>query len=263
MRPTHIDVHSHIAFSEFEKDRGDVLARMREKNVWVITVGTDKKHSEEAIACAQNNLDVFATVGLHPNSVITETFDYDGYKRLAENKKVVGIGECGLDYYRTGKDTATRTKQQDVFKKHIELSLETNLPLMLHIRPTPKTIDAYDDALSILAVYGNKPRGNVHFFVGNTDIAKKFFDIGFTISFTGVITFTNAYDDVVRSAPLDMILTETDCPYAAPVPYRGTRNESVYVIEVVKRISELKDIPLEHTVETLVKNAARVFSFGF
>ena len=132
---------------------------------------------------------------------------------------------------------------------------------MLHIRNNPKdkTHDAYMDSLELLKKYA-KVRGDVHFFAGDWDIAKMFLDFGFTLSFTGVITFTHDYDEVIKNTPLDMIMSETDAPYVAPVPYRGKRNEPLYVREVVKKIAEIKNLTEEEVAKAIIENARRVFS---
>ncbi len=256
--PEYIDVHAHIAFPSFDADREAVLARMREKRVSAITVGTSEESSRAALALAQREPEVFATIGLHPSGVEKENFSYDAYRALAEEKKVVGIGECGLDYYPAGREKAVREKQHELFRKHIMLSCEVNKPLMLHIRPTKGSADAYEDALSILGEF-NGARGNVHFFVGDMAIAERFFARGFTVSFTGVITFAREYDRVVQHAPLEMVLSETDCPFVAPVPFRGQRSEPFHVQEVVKKIAELRSEELEIVSKTLCENARRVF----
>ncbi|MGH7249437.1 MAG: TatD family hydrolase, partial [Minisyncoccia bacterium] len=169
-----------------------------------------------------------------------------------------GIGECGLDYYRCTPDSIE--KQKVALLSQIELANEFNKPIMLHIRNNPedKTRNAYFDALEIIKEH-SKVRGDVHFFAGGIEEAKAFLDFGFTLSFTGVITFTHDYDEVVKNTPLDRIMTETDCPYVAPVPYRGKRNEPVYVREVVKRIAEIKNLSEEEVAQAIMVNAKRVF----
>ena len=167
-----------------------------------------------------------------------------------QNPKVVGIGECGLDYYRLDSDSIE--KQKEAFIAQIELANEFNKPLMLHIR------QAYQDALAILKEH-TKVKGNIHFFAGSLEEAKAFIELGFTLSFTGVITFTHDYDEVIKNIPLEMIMSETDAPYVAPVPYRGKRNEPVYVSEVVKRIAEIKNLPESEVAEAIISNARRVY----
>ncbi len=276
--PKYIDIHSHTNFKAFDEDRNAVITRALEHDTWVINVGTQVNTSRKAIEMA-NMYDegVYAIIGLHPihtgasyhdtkelgeeGKAFTsrgEIFDKDAYRELLKDPKVVGIGECGLDYYRCTEETIA--KQQQAFIDQIELANEFNKALMLHIRNNPedKSRNAYTDALALLKKHA-KVKGDVHFFAGTIDDAKAFIDFGFTISFTGVLTFTHDYDEVVKAIPLDMIMSETDSPYITPVPHRGKRNEPVYVKEVVKRIAEIKGLPENEVAEQLVKNAKRVF----
>lgn len=276
--PKYIDIHSHVNFKAFDEDRDAVIARALENDTWVINVGTQIDTSRAAVALADKYTEgVYAIIGLHPihtgasfhdekelgegGKEFTsrgENFDKDAYRELLKNPKVVGIGECGLDYYRM--DEESTEKQKKAFVAQIELANEFKKPLMLHIRNNPKdnSHDAYSDSLELLKQHA-KVKGDVHFFAGSTEVAKAFVDFGFTISFTGVLTFTHDYDEVVRQTPLDMIMSETDSPYITPVPYRGKRNEPLYVQEVVKKIADIKGLPLEEVAETLFQNAKRVF----
>ncbi|MDP3784640.1 MAG: TatD family hydrolase [bacterium] len=204
-----------------------------------------------------------------------EEFDYDFYKKLAEGPKVIAIGECGLDYAVFARERGERlqkrasaeafsegglpqeriAKQKEIFEKQIALSGEIKKPLMIHCRA------AFSDLIEILRASSFKLQvpGIVHFFSGTKEDAKKLMDLGFSFSFGGVLTFTHDYDEVVRYVELDRILLETDAPYVAPVPYRGKRNEPTYVIEVAKKISELKDISLEKVADITFQNAQRIF----
>ena len=281
-RPEYIDCHTHVNFAAFDEDREEVIAKTLENNTWMINVGTQKDTSQSAVELAnQHERGVYAIVGIHPihtgksfhdvdelgssggdtNGFNSrgEEFDSDFYKNLAQNEKVVGIGETGLDYFRLEK--GSREKQQEIFIKHIELANSVNKPLMLHIRPSREDTDSYRDALKILKEHAKVP-GDAHFFAGSVEDAKKFLDIGYLVSFTGVITFTSDYDEVIRYMPLESILSETDAPYVAPVPHRGKRNEPIFVQEVVKKIAEIKDLPLEKVKEQMVENAFRFFSFS-
>lgn len=273
MKPTYFDVHTHIQFEAFNLDREAVLERLRENKTWIINVGTQKETSRLAKELAESvPWGVYATVGLHPTHTGPsyhdtkefgkegedfvkrgEVFNPDVYKDLAESSKVVAIGECGLDYFRLPPES--KEIQKKVFIEQIHLANELGKPLMLHIR------DAYLDAYEIIKSEAKVP-GNVHFFVGSWEVAKKFLDLGFTLSFTGVITFAREYDVVVKNSPLSQILSETDAPYVAPVPYRGRRNEPVYVSEVVKKIAEIKGEGLEKVAEALVANTARLFGIN-
>ncbi len=273
----YIDIHSHTNFKAFEEDRGAVIRRALDAGVAVINVGTQIDTSRFAVEMANKYDGVYAIIGLHPihtgasyhdtkelgeeGKAFTsrgEVFNYEEYKKLIVDPKVVAIGECGLDYYRCTEETIAKQKQ--AFIEQINLANEFNKPLMLHIRNNPesKELNAYSDALEILKEHA-RVKGDVHFFAGSLEDAKGFVDFGFTLSFTGVVTFTHDYDEVVRQTPLDMIMSETDSPYITPIPYRGKRNEPVYVIEVVKKIAEIKGLSVEEVAKQLVLNAKRVF----
>jgi len=260
--PEYFDTHSHLHFKQFDEDRDAVLARMREKNVWTIAVGTSLETSKQAFVLASSEQGVVrgATIGIHPTTI--EKFDTNAFQELL-GEEVVAVGECGLDYFR-GSREELYPKQKENFKAQIEFAVQNDLPLMLHIRPTNKTEDAHEDAIEILKIfkkkYGEKVRGNTHFFTGSAEIAKQYLDIGFTIAFPGVITFAKETEEAVRNVPLEMILSETDAPYAAPEPHRGKRNEPVFVIDTVKKIAEIKGEDLEKVKKTLVDNAVRVFA---
>ncbi|MDP4020715.1 MAG: TatD family hydrolase [Candidatus Adlerbacteria bacterium] len=265
----YFDAHTHVQFAAFKDDADEVIKRAEEAGVGMNVVGTQYDTSAAAVALAERYENVWATIGLHPIHTSKsfhdakelgdggkeftsrgETFDISKYLELAQTKRVIAIGECGLDYYRL--DEATKKLQIENFVMQIELANRLGKPLMLHIR------QAYKDALEVLKAHA-KVKGDVHFFAGSWEEAKQFLDLGFTLSFTGVITFTHDYDEVVKNTPLDMILSETDAPYVAPVPYRGKRNEPTYVVEVVKKIAEIKGEEVEKVREQILLNSKRVF----
>jgi TatD DNase family protein len=288
-KPKYIDIHSHVQFKAFDADRDEVTKRALESGTIMINVGTQIDTSKAAVELT-NKYDegVYAIVGLHPihtgasyhdekelgegGKEFTsrgEILDKEAYRKLLKdpkaNKKIVGIGECGLDYYRMDADSVA--KQKEAFIAQIELANEFNKPLMLHIRNNQKKElitghegkpNAYMDALDLLKQYA-KVKGDVHFFAGNVEEAQAFLDFGFTLSFTGVITFTEDYNDVIKITPLDMIMTETDCPYVTPAPYRGARNEPMHVREVVKKIASVKNLTEEEVAKAVMRNAKRVF----
>lgn len=262
------DIHSHLHDKAFDEDRGKLLEEMLSYGVGTITVGTDLKESENAISLAEKYQHVYATVGLHPNDNQEEIFDEEKYEALARHQKVVAIGECGLDYFRLGENAdLDKLRQKEIFQKQIELAVKVNKPLMLHGRPSKNSMDAYEDMLDVLEEakkkYGDKLNGNAHFFAGDMEIAKRFLDIGFTISFSGVITFTKDYDDIVRYVPITMLHAETDSPYATPVPYRGKRNSPMYVQEVVAKIAVLRQESLEEVRKQLLENTKKMFRISF
>ncbi len=254
----YIDIHCHLNLEQFDLDYNDAITRAREKEVGMIVVGTNYQTSLKAIKIAEENPDIWATIGLHPTEIPCEQFDYDQYLKLAKNPKVVGIGECGFDYFRNGFES--KNLQQEVFEKQISIANEVKKPLMLHLRNGMNAGEnAYKDSIEVLKKH-SKVHGDAHFFVGNWDEGREFLDLGFRLSFTGVITFARNYDEVIKNAPMNMILSETDSPYVAPIPYRGERNEPVYVIEVVNAISRIRGQTIDNTANHLIDNAKNLFS---
>ncbi|MBY0294180.1 TatD family hydrolase [Patescibacteria group bacterium] len=259
----YFDAHTHVQFDAYDADREEVMSRAKEAEVGMNLVGTQLDTSRGAVELAEKHDEVWASVALHPGHTPEEKFDFDAYEKLALSPKTIAIGECGLDYYRLEQDT--KQVQQDVFLQHIELANKVNKPLMLHIRDGARQsgsdADAYLDALALLRTCA-KVQGDVHFFAGNWDIAKQFLELGFTLSFTGVLTFTHDYDEVVKNTPMDMLLTETDAPYITPVPYRGQRNEPLYIREVVKKMAELKGVSEEDMRAQILLNSQRIFGLN-
>ena len=257
MRLNHFDIHSHLESPKFDKDRDELISRMQDEGVFTITVGTDLENSKRAVRLANKYENVFASIGLHPNDNL-EDFREKDYIELVKNPKTVAIGECGLEFFRLGEDAEEEKRRQiDIFEKQIDFAVKYDKPLMIHVR------DAHLEVLNILdkkkKEYGRILRGNIHFFSGDVELAKKYIDLGFAISFTGVITFTNDYDEVVREIPLEYIMSETDAPFVAPKPHRGERNNPLYVKEVVKRIAEIKGLGEKEVEKVMVENAIKFF----
>ena len=279
-----IDTHAHLNFHDFKNDSTEVIKRALDENVWMINVGAERKTSERAVKMAEEYEEgVYSAVGLHPSHLVEqdvkyqengekveykskpEEFDYDFYLNLAKNKKVVGVGECGLDYFRNN-DENFKEKQKEIFIKHIKLAKEVNKPIIIHYRDArPPSLRsgvsgrAHDDLLEILRLEAKLPSGVMHFFTGTLEQAKKYIDLGFYISFSGVITFTNNYDEVIKNIPLEKILVETDCPYVAPVPHRGKRNEPAFVKHTAQKIADIRGISFEDVAEQTTKNARELF----
>jgi TatD DNase family protein len=257
-----VDIHCHIGEAQFDADRNAVVERMKKADVSAISVGLDFTSSKRAVELADKYENIYACVGVHPEEIQNGELDDDGWVSLLKHKKTVAIGECGFDYFRATDKLEARNTQEPIFHKHIEWAIEHKKPLMLHIRPSHGAYDAYEDALGILEQYkkGHSALyGNSHFFAGTPEIAQKFFDIGFTVSFTGVITFAKEYDEIVRTTPLNMLHAETDAPFVSPEPYRGRRNEPAFVVEVIKKIAEIRRENEESVAEVLVENARRMF----
>lgn len=255
MIPKLFDIHSHVNFPDFDNDRNEVIKRALDAGVWMIIVGTDYESSKGAVEIAEKyNEGVYTSVGFHPNDNKKEIFDINKYFDLAKNHKVVSVGECGLDLFRQKKNDLER--QKEIFIKQIEMSLELNKPLMIHCR------DAHDEVLEIVSsfkIHAPSLRGNIHFFSGTREQAQRYFDLGFTISFAGVITFASQYDGIIKNAPADKIMVETDAPFVAPIPCREKRNEPLYVQEVVKRMAEIRGSSYEETAKITVQNGLRLF----
>lgn len=307
MGPTYFDTHSHVNFKAFKEDADAVIARAREAGVWMNVVGSQMDTSQRAVECAKKYAGVYAVVGLHPihlvDSVVdeeedhfvtrAEVFDVAAYRQLARSSpKVVGIGECGLDYYRLSTDERLQTMtdvvehQKSVFRQHVKLAQELDVALMVHTRQSEKSegshstaqgLNAYDDVYQILKseIRDQKsetptsdfrfPTSNLrivmHCFSGTMDHARAFLDLGCTLSFSGIITFKRAevLHEVVRTTPLEQMCIETDCPYLAPEPYRGKRNEPLYVREVARVIASMKGLPEETVAKATTQNALKLF----
>ncbi len=273
----YFDAHTHVHFAAYATDYRDVIKRALAANVGMINVGTQKDTSVRGIEVAHEfeNDPVYTTVGLHPIHTEAsyhdakelgdseeakgftsrgEAFDFDLYKKLASDPKVVGIGECGLDYYRLSEET--KKKQAEVFIGQIEVAQAAGKPLMIHCR------NAFDDLIAILKEHRSKLKDNagvIHFYTGTPEQTKELLGLGFGFTFGGVVTFARDYDSSITIIPSDRLLSETDAPYVTPVPYRGKRNEPVYVIEVVRKLAALKGLPLDEMESQIWANAKRIF----
>lgn len=264
--PQYFDIHSHLNFSQFDDDREELIDALRENDICTITVGTNLQTSEEAVALANQHEHLFATIGIHPSDEV-EIFDEMAYEEFVKNKNVVAIGECGLDYFRIVSDaTEVKYAQKKLFEAHIAFAGKHQLPLMIHGRPSKGSMDAYEDILDILRTHSsllNTDRpGNIHFYVGNVAITKEFLELGFTLSFDGPITFAREYDETIHYIPKDMIMAETDAPFAAPAPHRGKRNEPAYVEHVIAALADIRGVSKEDMRRQTVENALRVFNLG-
>lgn len=280
-----IDTHSHLNFNNYKEDSGEIIKECQDKNIQLVIVGSQYATSQRAVKMASNYKNgVYAAIGLHPihltETEVTEEefifksreerFDKGKYHPLI-NEKVVAIGEIGLDYFHIppGRDFKEIKKiQYEGLKSQLEFSQKEKLPVIIHCRPSNTSFDAYHDLLDILQNFyldikePGKARGVIHCYAGNLEIAKKFLDLGFLISFTGIITFKNAsleLTTVAREIPLNKIMVETDCPYLAPEPNRGKRCIPQYVEYTLKKIAELRKISLEEAEFQTDKNAAELF----
>jgi TatD DNase family protein len=252
-----IDSHAHIQGKEYSGEAENVIGRAREAGVErIIAVGGagDMSSNTEAVALANAFPDVYATVGMHPHDAKDVGEDeLQKLRELAANEKVVAVGETGLDYYY---NHSPRDVQRRVFTQFIHMACETGLPIVVHER------DAAQETAELLRGESDgNLSGVIHCFTGNYDAARAYLDLGFYLSFTGIITFKNAEPlrEVVRKVPLKRMLVETDSPYLTPVPHRGKRNEPAYVRLVAEAVAKLKEISLEDVAAITTRNVCDLF----
>ncbi|MSP38014.1 MAG: TatD family deoxyribonuclease [Deltaproteobacteria bacterium] len=252
-----IDSHAHIQGKEYAGEAEAVIARARDAGVeTIIAVGGagDMSSNTEAISLAANFANVFATVGMHPHDAKDVGADeLETLKSLAGNAKVVAIGETGLDYYYSH---SPHDVQRRVFGHFIQMARQTQLPIVVHER------DAAQDAVELLRQEGGgELRGVIHCFTGNYEAACAYLDLGFYLSFTGIVTFKNAQPlrEVVRKVPLERMFVETDSPYLTPVPHRGKRNEPAYVRFVAETIANVKGVTVDEVERVTTHNVRELF----
>ncbi len=249
-----IDTHAHLWDESFKDDRKDIISSLGSELNYVIEVGVDLETSEMSVSLAYQSQNVFASVGFHPHDA--QELTDESFKRISELSqmdRVVAIGEIGLDFYR---NLSSVESQKICFVKHLELAKKINKPIILHIR------DAYSDTIKILKETGIPLAGGVvHSFLSDYRDAKQFIDMGLAIGIGGPLTFkkNEGLRETVKKIPLHNIVSETDCPYLTPAPFRGKRNQPSYVKYVVEAISKLKKISLKETQEILYNNAVRLF----
>ncbi len=251
-----IDTHCHLDFPDFDTDRDAVLLRARAAGVdLIINVGSSLKGSQQAVLLAAHYPNVFASVGIHPHDAKDcDKEALSDIKSLLDSKKVVAIGEVGLDYYRNLSDPKL---QVSVFKEFIELAINRRLPLVIHSR------QAEEETLGVLAEFTLKPLPKIviHCFSGKEDFLKKCLDSGFFVSFTCNVTYkkAQALRDIVKLVPLDRMFLETDAPFLAPEGKRGKRNEPAYIVELAQEVARIKQIDLNKVCAETTKNAKQFF----
>lgn len=251
-----IDSHAHLDDRAFDADRAAVIARCSEAEMGVLTIGSSLRSSREAVRLANRYRNMWATVGIHPhNAKSVDEAALIELKEFAQDDLVVGIGEIGLDYYR---DLSPRDRQRSALRQQLDLAIELGLPVCLHNR------ESTDDLLAILKEIGKRHCGVVHSFLGDGTLADEFLDMGLHLGIGGPLTFpkNEVLREAVKHAPLDRILLETDCPYLTPVPYRGRRNEPVYVQHVAEEIARLKDVSVEDVARQTTENSIRLFGLN-
>jgi len=254
-----IDTHTHLDDARYNDDRDAMIARARDAGVEsFVTIGCDLETSRAAVAIANHHQFVYASIGVHPHEVkhISDGW-YDEFRRLVTNKKVVAYGEIGLDYHY---NHSSPKEQRERFREQVQLARELSLPIIIHTR------EAQDDTIAILKEEKASEMGGVfHCFSGDAWLAKDALDLGFYLSFSGILTFQNAtmLRDIAKTTPLDRVLIETDCPYLTPVPHRGKRNEPAFVAFVAKQLADLHpDLSLEQIEQQTTENAKRLFKIA-
>lgn len=288
-----IDTHAHVNFNAFKDDGDEVIRRALDNNIRIINVGSQYSTSKRAVEYTDKYPGgVYAAVGLHPMHLETvrvdlleesgfesrrEDFEFSKYKELAEKQNVVAIGEIGLDYYHINKESVElkierreknenkssdkiikeiEDRQKEIFIEQLRLAIEVDKPVIIHCR------DAHTDMLDILIQAKKQSsglRGVMHCFGGTLEQARQYVELGFLISFTGLITFVRAWDEVIQNIDLNKIMVETDCPYLTPVPFRGRRNEPLYVEYVARKVAEIKKIDFEIVANQTTRNALDLF----
>lgn len=269
-----IDTHAHLNFSAYNNDRGEVIKITLDQGVQVINVGSQFSTSQRAVEIAEKyETGVWAAIGLHPIHLesshirekvdeneefefdtANEKFDVEKYRELAKSKKVVAIGETGIDLHHNPHNLE---EQEKTFRQEIDLAVELNLPVAIHCRK------AYKEVLEILSEknkeHGEKLRGVVHSYMGKYSLAPEFIRLGFLLGFNGVITFARDYDRAIKETGLENIILETDCPYLTPVPHRGKRNEPAYVKYVAEKVREIKSVSFDEVAKVTTENARQLF----
>ncbi len=279
-----IDTHSHLQFNAFKDDKDLVIKKTLAENIWIINVGTKFTTSRDAVLLAQKyEQGVYSAIGLHPMYAATEflnikhdvneedilelehSFDKEKYLALAQSKKVVAIGEIGLDYYYKPKTNVKleqfKDKQKQVFLQQLDLAQELNLPVILHCRM------AHDDVIDILEsqinskskIQNSKLSGVVHCFTGTLEQAQKYIALGFYIGINGII-FKFNIDQVIKNISLENMLIETDCPYLVPPQEAGKRNEPMFIKHTINKIAEIKGVDVKEVEDKTTQNAKKIFN---
>jgi TatD DNase family protein len=281
-----IDTHAHLDFPDFANDFDGVLARAQAAGITrIITIGTSVEGSRQAVALAEKHPQVYAVIGVHPNSADEAEENFiDELRALAKSPRVVALGETGLDYHRLPskqllapqdavlseqpwadpkepeaaiRDGAVKSTQAAVFQQQLDLAVGLGLNVVIHER------DAWDDTLALLRPYTGKLRAVFHCFGKSPAHARELLDLGHMVSFTGIVTFKNAAEaqETARTIPDNSFMFETDCPYLAPVPYRGKRCEPAFTRETASHVARLRGVSLESLAERTTANAAAFFRF--
>jgi len=255
-RATLVDSHAHLDFPEFAGHLDEVIARANATGVGhILTIGISYETALAALDIARKYAGVSAAAGIHPNEVGAHFERFPELVKLFETEPLVAVGETGLDFYR---NRTPAEEQKEAFRAHLELALERDLPVIIHVR------DAYEEALKALDSLARMPRGVFHCFSGAAEFAREALDRGFFVSFAGQVTYKNAEDlrAVAGAIPVGRLLVETDCPYLSPVPHRGKTNEPSYVLHTAEKLAGLVGVPYDDFARATTANAWRLFGIG-
>ncbi|MEI8287974.1 MAG: TatD family hydrolase [Verrucomicrobiota bacterium] len=259
------DTHAHLDYTEYEKDFPEVIARAQAAGITkIISIGTDLDSSRRALALAEKHALIYAAVGWHPGNAHEAPADIRAELReLTHHPKAVAIGECGLDYYRlpssqggsAAEDTAYKQKQAEIFRQQLEVAAETGLNCIIHQR------SSFEDLFAQIQPQATRTRGVFHCFGESVERLQKILELGWLVSYTGIVTFKNGQNirDAVAATPLDRIMLETDCPYLAPAPHRGKRCEPAFVKEISETVAQVKRCSLEELSAATCRTAQEFF----
>jgi TatD DNase family protein len=251
-----IDTHAHLEMKEFDSDRPQVIERAVANGIKrIITIGTDLESSLKALALAKTYRNIWATVGFHPHDAASFNPEIPPQlRRLAKDPLVVAVGEIGLDFYR---NLSPQTQQKETFRQLIHLARALNLPIIIHDR------EAHEEVLAILKEEKAREIGGVfHCFSGDWEMAKQCLDLNFFLSVTGAVTYKkgSALEEVVRRAPIESLLLETDAPYLSPYPFRGKRNEPAFLVHTAEQVAGIRGMTLPELSQAVLQNTFRAFS---
>ncbi len=265
--PAFFDTHAHLDYPDFAADIGKVIERARAAGITkIISIGTDIESTRRAIKLAEEFPDVFAAAGWHPNEAVHAPDDIrPALHEFARHPKVVAIGETGMDYYRlpsregergANTDEVVKRRQAQLFQQHLEVAAATGLNVIVHQRG-----NCFHDTMTLFAPFADRVRAVFHCFAGTVEEMRRIVELGSLISFTGIVTFKNGQNvrDVVGATPMDKFMLETDCPFLAPVPYRGKRCEPVYVKEISETIAQVKGCTLDELSTATCATATNFF----
>ena len=252
-----VDTHAHLQWASFDRDREKVVDRAQKADVkYIVNIGFDLDGSREAVKLAEKHDGLYATVGIHPHnaSQLNENI-MDELRKLSGNRKVVAIGEIGLDYYR---NLSPKEAQRKAFEAQLLLAEELELPVVIHNR------EAHAETLEMLLKFEGRITGVMHCFSGSREMAQQCIKLGFYISFAGPVTFPNSHKlhEIVKWISLDKVLLETDSPWLAPQDVRGKRNEPAFLPYIARRIATLKETPVDKLAEATTKNAKEIFQLS-